>query len=139
MSQSNNETLSINWHCYDTNADLVPKPADSDDSPDIPARNCGTALVAQIRFPTCWGSFSPFVAHPRRVRKLIGTGADGIYLSSKDQSHMAYTIGSNGLGSDQGQDITPCPLTHPVRLVELYYSVSDFWFPFGALVFEHRS
>ncbi|GAA5883643.1 hypothetical protein JCM3774_005991 [Rhodotorula dairenensis] len=62
--------------------------------PYLPPYNCPNGLRGEIRFPSCW---------------------DGIHLDSSDHaSHMAYP-----LENESG----PCPTTHPVRLVTLFYEM----------------
>ncbi|GAA5978798.1 hypothetical protein JCM10908_004490 [Rhodotorula pacifica] len=62
--------------------------------PYLPPYNCPNGLRGEIRFPSCW---------------------DGVNLDSSDHSsHMAYP-----LENESG----PCPATHPVRLVTLFYEM----------------
>lgn len=63
--------------------------------PYLPTQNCPDGLRGEIRFPSCW---------------------DGINLDSADHiSHMAYP---------QDNESGPCPDSHPVRIVTLFYEVS---------------
>lgn len=62
-------------------------------NPWLPVVNCPNGLRGEIRFPSCW---------------------DGINTDSADHiSHMSYGGGESG----------PCPATHPVRIVTLFYEV----------------
>ena len=61
--------------------------------PTLPDYNCPNGLRGEIRFPSCWN----------------GKDVD----SSDHFSHMAYSDGESG----------PCPATHPVRIVTLFYEV----------------
>ncbi|GAA5843521.1 hypothetical protein JCM11251_001644 [Rhodosporidiobolus azoricus] len=62
--------------------------------PYLPPYNCPNGLRGEIRFPSCW---------------------NGKDLDSADHhSHMAYPIGG---------EIGPCPSTHPVRLVTIFYEI----------------
>ncbi|GAA5905139.1 uncharacterized protein JCM6883_004978 [Sporobolomyces salmoneus] len=62
--------------------------------PYLPPYNCPNGLRGEIRFPSCW---------------------NGVDIQSSDHfSHMAYPI-----GGESG----PCPSTHPVRLVTLFYEI----------------
>ncbi|GAA5840436.1 hypothetical protein JCM11251_006559 [Rhodosporidiobolus azoricus] len=62
--------------------------------PYLPPYNCPNGLRGEIRFPSCW---------------------NGNDLDSADHfSHMAYPI-----GGESG----PCPTTHPVRVVTLFYEI----------------
>ena len=61
--------------------------------PTLPEYNCPDGLRGEIRFPSCWN----------------GQDVD----SSDHFSHMAYSDGESG----------PCPATHPVRIVTLFYEV----------------
>ena len=61
--------------------------------PTLPEYNCPNGLRGEIRFPSCW---------------------NGKDVDSTDHfSHMAYSDGESG----------PCPTTHPVRVVTLFYEV----------------
>ncbi|GAA5989299.1 hypothetical protein JCM11641_006105 [Rhodosporidiobolus odoratus] len=61
--------------------------------PQLPAYNCPNGLRGEIRFPSCW---------------------DGKNLDSSDHSsHMAFSNGESG----------PCPATHPIRIVTLFYEI----------------
>ncbi|ORY75303.1 hypothetical protein BCR35DRAFT_292930 [Leucosporidium creatinivorum] len=62
--------------------------------PYLPPYNCPNGLRGELRFPSCW---------------------DGKNVDSSDHfSHMAYPT-----GGESG----PCPTTHPVRLVTLFYEM----------------
>ncbi|GAA5905670.1 hypothetical protein JCM6882_008742 [Rhodosporidiobolus microsporus] len=62
--------------------------------PNLPTYNCPNGLRGEIRFPSCW---------------------NGKDLDSSDHfSHMAYP---------QGGESGPCPSTHPVRVVTLFYEI----------------
>ncbi|GAA5867570.1 hypothetical protein JCM8547_001223 [Rhodosporidiobolus lusitaniae] len=62
--------------------------------PYLPPYNCPNGLRGEIRFPSCW---------------------NGVDLDSSDHfSHMAYP---------EGGESGPCPSTHPVRLVTLFYEI----------------
>ncbi|GAA5867574.1 hypothetical protein JCM8547_001225 [Rhodosporidiobolus lusitaniae] len=62
--------------------------------PYLPPYNCPDGLRGEIRFPSCW---------------------DGKNLDSTDHSsHMAYP---------EDNETGPCPATHPVRLVTLFYEI----------------
>ncbi|GAA5890815.1 hypothetical protein JCM8208_003061 [Rhodotorula glutinis] len=64
--------------------------------PTLPNYNCPNGLRGEIRLPSCW---------------------DGTNLDSPDHSsHVAYPI-----GGESG----PCPTTHPVRLVTLFYEIMN--------------
>jgi len=69
-------------------------PVSATRQPYLPPYNCPNGLRAEIRFPSCWN------------------GVNG--QSSDFSSHMAYPI-----GGESG----PCPSTHPVRLVTLFYEI----------------
>ncbi|BGP13573.1 hypothetical protein JCM10213_008710 [Rhodosporidiobolus nylandii] len=61
--------------------------------PQLPAYNCPNGLRGEIRFPSCW---------------------DGQNVDSSDHfSHMAFSDGETG----------PCPASHPVRIVTLFYEI----------------
>merc|ERR1711939_1070531 len=61
----------------------------------IPNKRCPQGLRAQVFFPACW---------------------DGVNLDSPDhKSHMSYPIGNYDNG--------PCPSSHPVRLISIFYEV----------------
>lgn len=70
--------------------------ANKPETNSLPNYNCPGGLRAQIFFPSCW---------------------DGKNLDSPDhKSHMAYPASgayNNG----------PCPSTHPVQLVSLFYEI----------------
>ncbi|KAL1297177.1 hypothetical protein AAFC00_004750 [Neodothiora populina] len=77
----------------------------------FPTGNCPDGIRAQIFFPSCW---------------------DGVNLDSSDhKSHVSYPAsGSNDNG--------PCPASHPVHLVSLFYEViydtsnfADKWYGSG--------
>jgi uncharacterized protein DUF1996 len=62
----------------------------------FPSKNCPNGLRAQVFFPSCW---------------------DGKNLDSSDhKSHVAYP--ASGAYNDG-----PCPSTHPVHLISLFYEV----------------
>ncbi|GAA5837744.1 hypothetical protein JCM9279_006849 [Rhodotorula babjevae] len=62
--------------------------------PTLPNYNCPNGLRGEVRLPSCW---------------------NGVDLDSPDHSsHVAYPI-----GGESG----PCPTTHPVRLVTLFYEI----------------
>lgn len=62
----------------------------------LPAVNCPDGVRAQVFFPSCW---------------------DGVNLDSADHtSHVSYP---NSSFPDSG----PCPSTHPVHLISLFYEV----------------
>ncbi|POY74300.1 hypothetical protein BMF94_2493 [Rhodotorula taiwanensis] len=62
--------------------------------PYLPPYNCPNGLRGEIRFPSCW---------------------DGVNLDASDHfSHMAYPL-VNEAG--------PCPASHPVRLVTLFFEM----------------
>ncbi|KPV75713.1 uncharacterized protein RHOBADRAFT_25888, partial [Rhodotorula graminis WP1] len=62
--------------------------------PTLPTYNCPNGLRGEVRLPSCW---------------------NGVDLDSADHSsHVAYPI-----GGESG----PCPTTHPVRLVTLFYEI----------------
>ncbi|KAN0087269.1 protein of unknown function (DUF1996) domain containing protein [Elaphomyces granulatus] len=62
----------------------------------FPSKNCPNGLRAQVFFPSCW---------------------DGKNLDSPDhKSHVAYP--ASGAYNDG-----PCPSTHPVHLISLFYEV----------------
>ncbi|KAI2625952.1 hypothetical protein GGR54DRAFT_629336 [Hypoxylon sp. NC1633] len=64
---------------------------------DMPKRPCPYGIMANVRFPTCW---------------------DGVNLDSDDHtSHVAYP--ANGTFLSGG----PCPLTHPVKIPQLFFEV----------------
>ncbi|EJT97083.1 WSC-domain-containing protein [Dacryopinax primogenitus] len=66
----------------------------SDQTNVFPTKNCPDGLRTQIFFPSCW---------------------DGVNLDSPDHmSHVAYP---------SGMDNGDCPITHPVRLVSIFYEV----------------
>ena len=73
-------------------------------TPNIEYVQCPYGLRAQIHFPSCW---------------------DGVNLDSADhKSHTAYPV---------GYDNAPCPTSHPVRIITIFYEV---WFnvvPFNQL------
>ena len=73
-------------------------------TPNIDDVQCPWGLRAQIHFPSCW---------------------DGVNLDSANHmSHTAYPV-----GNDNG----PCPTSHPVRIIGIFYEV---WFnvvPFNKL------
>lgn len=69
-------------------------PVSATRQPYLPPYNCPNGLRAEIRFPSCWN------------------GVNG--QSADFSSHMAYPI-----GGESG----PCPSTHPVRLVTLFYEI----------------
>ncbi|KAF2225976.1 hypothetical protein BDZ85DRAFT_193191, partial [Elsinoe ampelina] len=76
--------------------------------PDTP---CPDGLRAQIFFPSCW---------------------DGVNLDSADHmSHMAYP-------TKYSYDNGPCPATHPVHLISIFYEIIfstagfEWWTPDGA-------
>merc|ERR1712054_145323 len=61
----------------------------------IPNKRCPQGLRAQVFFPACW---------------------DGVNVDSPDhKSHMSYPIGNYDNG--------PCPASHPVRLISIFYEV----------------
>merc|ERR1712000_654303 len=61
----------------------------------IPNKRCPQGLRAQVFFPACW---------------------DGVNVDSPDhKSHMSYPIGNYDNG--------PCPSSHPVRLISIFYEV----------------
>ncbi|GAA5945455.1 hypothetical protein JCM10213_005991 [Rhodosporidiobolus nylandii] len=61
--------------------------------PFLPPYNCPNGLRGEIRFPSCW---------------------DGQNLDSPDHfSHVAFSDGESG----------PCPATHPVRLITLFFEI----------------
>ncbi|GAA5847516.1 hypothetical protein JCM3766R1_005338 [Sporobolomyces carnicolor] len=69
-------------------------PVSATRQPYLPPYNCPNGLRGEIRFPSCW---------------------NGVDVQSSDHfSHMAYPI-----GGESG----PCPSTHPVRLVTLFYEI----------------
>ncbi|GAA5931862.1 uncharacterized protein JCM15063_001588 [Sporobolomyces koalae] len=69
-------------------------PVSATRQPYLPPYNCPNGLRGEIRFPSCW---------------------NGNDLDSTDHfSHMAYPI-----GGESG----PCPSTHPVRVVTLFYEI----------------
>ncbi|GAA5875572.1 hypothetical protein JCM16303_000671 [Sporobolomyces ruberrimus] len=69
-------------------------PVSATRQPYLPPYNCPNGLRGEIRFPSCW---------------------NGVDIQSSDHfSHMAYPI-----GGESG----PCPSTHPVRLVTLFYEI----------------
>ncbi|PNS17632.1 WSC domain-containing protein 2 [Sphaceloma murrayae] len=77
----------------------------------FPDKPCPDGLRAQIFFPSCW---------------------DGKNLDSADhKSHMAYP-------TKYSYDNGPCPATHPVHLISIFYEVIfstagfDWWTPDGA-------
>ncbi|KAI5475386.1 WSC and DUF1996 domain containing protein [Pseudohyphozyma bogoriensis] len=60
-------------------------------NPFLPPNDCPNGLRGELRFPSCW---------------------DGKNIDSSDHiSHMSYGGGESG----------PCPATHPVRIVTLFY------------------
>jgi Domain of unknown function (DUF1996)/WSC domain len=62
----------------------------------IPNYNCPNGLRAQVYFPSCW---------------------DGVNLDTPDhKSHMAYPASGS-------YDNGPCPASHPVQLVSLFFEV----------------
>ncbi|BGP53646.1 hypothetical protein JCM8202_003584 [Rhodotorula sphaerocarpa] len=62
--------------------------------PYLPPYNCPNGLRGEIRFPSCW---------------------DGVNLDSGDHfSHMAYPLVN---------EVGPCPASHPVRVVTLFYEM----------------
>ncbi|KAJ5974956.1 hypothetical protein N7481_008663 [Penicillium waksmanii] len=62
----------------------------------FPKTNCPNGIRAQIYFPSCW---------------------DGVNLDSPDhKSHMAYPT--------QTYDNGPCPASHPVRIVSIFYEIT---------------
>lgn len=73
----------------------------------FPNKKCPDGLRAQIFFPSCW---------------------DGKNLDSPDhRSHMSYPVDSHEFG--------PCPLSHPVRFISLFYETifstskfDDMWY-----------
>lgn len=71
----------------------------------LPDQPCPDGLRAQIFFPSCW---------------------DGVNLDSPDHaSHMAYP-------TEYSYDNGPCPASHPVHMISLFYEVifSTVDFPF---------
>ncbi|GAA6061607.1 hypothetical protein JCM10212_000915 [Sporobolomyces blumeae] len=69
-------------------------PVSATRQPYLPPYNCPNGLRGEVRFPSCW---------------------NGVDVQSSDfKSHMAYPI-----GGESG----PCPSTHPVRLVTLFYEI----------------
>ncbi|KAF4551144.1 Hypothetical protein D9617_14g076000 [Elsinoe fawcettii] len=77
----------------------------------FPNKPCPDGLRAQIFFPSCW---------------------DGKNLDSADHmSHMAYP-------TKYSYDNGPCPATHPVHLISIFYEIIfstagfDWWVPDGA-------
>lgn len=62
----------------------------------MPTTDCVDGLRAQVFFPSCW---------------------DGVNLQSPTQSHVAYPESGS-------YDNGPCPATHPVHLVSLFYEVT---------------
>ncbi|GAA5966294.1 hypothetical protein JCM3765_005246 [Sporobolomyces pararoseus] len=69
-------------------------PVSATRQPYLPPYNCPNGLRGEVRFPSCW---------------------NGVDVQSSDHfSHMAYPI-----GGESG----PCPSTHPVRLVTLFYEI----------------
>ncbi|KAI0245872.1 hypothetical protein BJV78DRAFT_1287032 [Lactifluus subvellereus] len=70
----------------------------------FPSTNCPDGLRAQVFFPSCW---------------------DGVNLDSPDhKSHMAYP---------DRVDSGICPLSHPIRLISIFYEVYFSVAPFNAL------
>lgn len=75
---------------------------------ELPLNNCPDGLRAQVFFPSCW---------------------DGVHLDSPDHSsHMAYP-------SSVAYNDGPCPASHPVHLISLFYEInyqtnlfSDMWY-----------
>ena len=74
----------------------------------LPDQPCPDGLRAQIFFPSCW---------------------DGVNLDSPDHSsHMAYP-------TQYSYDNGPCPASHPVHMISLFYEVIfstadfDWWVP----------
>ena len=65
------------------------------ETPGFPTTNCPDGLRAQVFFPSCW---------------------DGVNLDSADHTgHMAYPATAYNDG--------PCPESHPVHLISLFYEV----------------
>jgi hypothetical protein len=70
--------------------------ADKPETNDIPNYKCPGGLRAQVFFPSCW---------------------DGKNLdSSNHKSHMSYP-------DSQTYDNGPCPATHPVHMISVFYEV----------------
>ncbi|KAF1350743.1 hypothetical protein BDV97DRAFT_350297 [Delphinella strobiligena] len=77
----------------------------------MPTTNCPDGLRAQVFFPSCW---------------------DGVNLDSADhKSHMAYP-------ANDSYDNGPCPASHPVHLISLFFEVlyntndfADMWYGDG--------
>ncbi|KAL6708576.1 hypothetical protein ACN47E_002557 [Coniothyrium glycines] len=70
--------------------------SENPESNSIPPYNCPGGLRAQVFFPACW---------------------DGINVDSSDhKSHMSYPSGGE-------YNTGPCPSSHPVHLISLFYEV----------------
>lgn len=70
--------------------------ANKPETNELPNYNCPGGLRVQVFFPSCW---------------------DGVNLDSADhRSHMSYPAGQN-------YNNGPCPASHPVHLVSLFYEV----------------
>lgn len=70
--------------------------ADKPETNGIPNYKCPGGLRAQVYFPSCW---------------------NGKNLDTPDhKSHMSYPVGQN-------YDNGPCPSTHPVHMISIFYEI----------------